>query len=344
MIDLNKINKFRVLLVCNCGTAIGLGHLSRMQAVAHGLKANGIQHIQFLIFGEKTERSELEGIDCIVYDKNSDFIHELLNEVNRILPKVIIFDLHPKFINKSFKNLFSELAERKIYLVGIDSLLHYADQLDLTWIPSFFRPSTYKSYQPASLKYGWDTYLIQKRLPSRKWSDGNIIIVLTGGSDFSNLGDKLPQLLDSQLPEESEIAWVKGPFAQAPKLPFKPRLRWFIHEKLENLDDMIVNCNYALTVFGVSFFELLQYGIPTVVFSPYNGKDDGELIALEMEKVAIVSENYITAVKDLSALMKNEELAISLSQNSISKLSVNGALNLAARIIEFLNNDNNKVN
>jgi UDP-N-acetylglucosamine:LPS N-acetylglucosamine transferase len=107
---------------------------------------------------------------------------------------------------------------------------------------------------------------------------------------------------------------------------------------LESLDELIVNCNYALSVFGVSFFELLQYGIPTVVFSPYDGKDEIELLELSKEKIAIVSKNNETAVKDLFYLMQNEKLAISLSQKAMSKLSVNGALNLANKIVSFLDN------
>ena len=59
-----------------------------------------------------------------------------------------------------------------------------------------------------------------------------------------------------------------------------------------NLMKLIVQSNYVLTVFGVSFFEVLQYGIPTVVFSPYDNKDDKDLSALSKEDVAIVAYQF----------------------------------------------------
>jgi spore coat polysaccharide biosynthesis predicted glycosyltransferase SpsG len=336
--DNRRINQFDVLFVTNVGPTIGLGHLTRMLAVAQALKVQNFEDFHFLIFGEKIKSSELEGIDCEFIEGEIDFSYKLLKIVNRTPPKVIVFDLHPQFINSNFENIIAKLLELKIYSVGVDSLYPFAERLNITWIPSFQKPLSFISNTPVSLKFGWDTYLIQKRLPTPKWSKGNKVLILTGGSDYSGLGKMLPQKLENQLPHESEIHWVQGPFALAPNLPAKPRLKWFVHEKPENLDALIVNSNYALTVFGVSFFELLQYGIPTVVFSPYNGKDDDELQALKKENVAIIAENDDKAVNGLTNLMQNEELAISLSQKAKSILSVNGAKNLANSIISLLDN------
>ena len=334
--NLHKTDQIRVLFVCHAGMKIGLGHLTRMIAVSQSLKIKGVHDFQFLVFGEAIKRSDLGGEVCTFISEEKDISSELLRFVRIDPPKVIVFDLHPKYINRTFESLFSKLLESKFYLVGVDSLFNYADILDLTWIPSFMKPSVLNSCAPKSLKFGWDTYLIQKRQSKPSWQNGNKVLVLTGGSDFTGLGKMLPSKIDSQLSGELEIHWVQGPFAIDPNLPVSPRLKWVIHKSVESLDALIVNCNYAITVFGVSFFELLQYGTPTVVFSPYDGKDDIELSALEKENVTIVSKNDETAVKDLMYLMENEKLAISLSQNALSKFSVNGANNLAGEIISIL--------
>ena len=90
-------------------------------------------------------------------------------------------------------------------------------------------------------------------------------------------------------------------------------------------------------MFGISFFEVLQYGIPTVVFSPYNNKDDKDLVALSKEDVAIVSYNSEAAIKELSNLMNDEKLAKKLSINALKKLSINGSEKLSKEIHLLLN-------
>jgi len=325
-----------VLIVCNTGATIGLGHLKRMLALAQALNRMGVMNIHFLIFGEFIKSSELEGFDFNFVSENKDFSSELLMVVNIELPKVLVFDLHPKFINQDLEDLLCRVSKKHIYLVGVDSLSVFTNKLDLTWVPSFYKPPGVVANKPGSVFYGWNTYLIQKRLKHASWDNGKKLLVLTGGSDLTGLGKELPTKIDNQLSGNLEIHWVQGPFATDPNLPANPRLKWVLHKSVENLDALIVNCNYAITVFGVALFELLQYGIPTVVFSPYNGKDDTELLALEKENVAIISKNDETAVKDLIYLMENEKLAISISQNAISKLSVNGANNLAEKIASVL--------
>ena len=91
-----------------------------------------------------------------------------------------------------------------------------------------------------------------------------------------------------------------------------------------------------LTVFGVSLFEVLQYGIPSVVFSPYGDKDDIELTSLSEEKVALVSDNAQGAVDNLIKLMNNDKLARECSTNALNKLSVNGAQKLSEEIYSLI--------
>lgn len=334
--NISRTHQLDLLIVTNVSATIGLGHLSRMLAIAQSLINHNFNNFKFIILGETIKFSGLKGLDFNFIEEKLDFHCEILNIVNIDHPKIIIFDLHPRFINNNLEILLGKLSNLKIHLIGVDSLYIYADKLNITWIPSFYKRHSFFTKSPSSIKFGWDSYLIQKRLSSSKWSSGNRVLILTGGSDFSSLGKTLPKKIDNLLPKESEIHWVQGPFAPKPNLSETSHLRWFVHDNLESLDELIVKCNYALTVFGVSLFELLQYGIPTVVFSPYDGKDNDELVALKKENVAIVSENVDNAINDLVYLMENDDLSNSLSLNAMAKLSVNGAKNLAYLIIGFL--------
>jgi hypothetical protein len=90
--------------------------------------------------------------------------------------------------------------------------------------------------------------------------------------------------------------------------------------------------NYALTVYGVSFFELLEHGIPTVVFSPYGDKDRAELEALRREQVAVIAQDATRAVDALCLLMRDRETAQTISRQAAGKIDGQGALRLAQRV------------
>ena len=142
--------------------------------------------------------------------------------------------------------------------------------------------------------------------------------------------------LDELLDKNTEVHWVRGPFSSEPNLPKKCRLKWMVHNAPEQLDELIVQSDYVMTVFGVSFFEVLQYGIPAVVFSPYSNKDNNELDALSEEGVAMAVNNSKLAINGLIELMNNDELSKEYSMNALKKMSVNGAKNLSKEIYSLI--------
>jgi UDP-N-acetylglucosamine:LPS N-acetylglucosamine transferase len=232
----------------------------------------------------------------------------------------------------NLEEFFRRLKRRNICLVGIDSLLEHRNIFDLLWIPSFNFDCGKFEECSSLLKSGWDSFLIQKLLPHKAWVGGSRVLVLTGSGDVSGLGKILPAELDKFLGEEVEVHWVRGPFSSAPYLPKTCRLTWVVHDAPKRLDELIVQSDYVLTVFGVSFFEVLQYGIPTVVFSPYSHKDNDDLLALSKEGVAMVAGNFKGPVNSLVELMNNDELSKTYSINALNKMSTNGAESLSKEI------------
>lgn len=321
-----------ILLVCHVSPIIGLGHLSRLLALAQALKKEGRAQPEFLIFGDRIDKDGLADFKITFVPLSDDFITSVETWVEKYQSSVVIFDLYPKHDFTGFNEFLVWLKKRNIHLVAVDSLLEFCNELDLIWIPSFnFDASKYANCT-CTLKSGWDSFLIQKRLPSQTWKKGSRILILTGGGDVAQLGNTLPFILDEQLAKQSEIHWVQGPYAESPCLPDKTRLSWTIHHAPTQLDELITQSNYVLAVFGVSFFEVLQYGIPTVVFSPYGSKDNQELMALADERVALVASDTKHAVKNLVKLMDDDSLSQAYSKKSLEKLSVNGTQQLAEAV------------
>jgi len=323
------MKEISVLFVCYAKASVGLGHLTRLIALAQAIKKKSDAQLDFLVIGEPIERKSLLDFNVTFLSPSDEFENSVKKKIEIFNPSVAVFDLSPTLFPNNLAELFLWIRKRNTKLIGIDSLINYCHLLNLVWVPSFY--FEYKNIPSCKdkIKSGWDSFLIQKNLPSQSWKQGLNVLVLTGGSDVAKLGNILPSQLDGLLNDQVKVHWVQGPYAEAPSLPVKTRLDWKVHSAPNQLDELIVSSNYVLTVFGVSFFEVLQYGLPTVVFSPYGNKDDEELIALASEQVAIVEKDSNSAVKALINLMENNQLAKSLSQNALEKLSVNGAQKLA---------------
>lgn len=322
----------KALLICFVSSKIGVGHLSRLLALANILEKDKILIPEFLIFGNLIKKKELDKFKVYNFSLKNNFVDVVSKFVGNNKFNLLIFDINQNHKIRKLRELFTALKNQKMPLVSIDSLIDFCDLLDLIWVPSFNFDSTKYSKCKSILKSGWDTYLIQKRLDHKKWSPGSKVLILTGGSDIANLGKNLPKQLDKILKDHSELHWVRGPFAKKPNIPKKPRLKWIIHDKPQQLDELIIQSNYVISVFGVSFFEVLQYGIPTVVFSPYNKKDENDLQNLSKEKVAIVSKNSNKAIEELSQLMHDRTTAKKISINALKKMSINGTKNLSKNI------------
>ena len=310
----------KILLVCYVSSKIGLGHLSRLLALAQNFKKDKKIIPEFLIFGDLIRKVELDSYVVHNFQVESDFTQTIQDLLKDNDFKAIVIDVYKNHNINNLQNFFLQLKQQNILIIGIDSLIEYCDILDINWIPSFNSDINQhiKNFK-GLLKSGWDSYLIQKRLKNKEWKSGSKILVLTGGSDISILRKTLPTHLDQTLHANSEVHWVKGPLSDNPILPEKRKLKWIFHDSPQQLDELIVDSNYVLTVFGVSFFEVLQYGIPTVVFSPYDNKDDKDLAALSKEGVALVAYNLKSAIKELSNLMIDEKLAKKLSNKCVKK-------------------------
>ncbi len=322
--------------MCYVGAEYGLGHLSRLLALAHELKFRNDVTPEFLVFGEYFEKNELVQFHVHRCSYEDDFCSSVNIIIENSNINLMVLDVTPKIDINDLEKHLKNWKKKKVSLVSIDSLVEYSNFLDLIWIPSFNFNYNNSNNLKSKIKSGWDSYLIQKKIKHNQWFHGKKLLVLTGGSDTTNLSETLPRQLDEKLDDKIEISWIKGPFSDEPALPKKCRLNWSVYKNLESLDDIIVQHNYAMTVFGVSFFEILQYGIPTVVFSPYNNKDDGELKMLAKENVAFVAASPKNAIDGIIKLMASEELSKSYSLNSRKKMRINGSKKLSEEIYSLL--------
>lgn len=325
----------KILCVCHAGTGVGLGHMSRALVATKALQQEFGADIQLLIQGDLVISDNLSAVphQFVGFDQDLSARIEEINHREGL--GIVLFDLHPQRIPVDFDSLLDRLRASACRLVAVDGLLLYRPKLDLIFIPSFLFVPPSDLIEGAPIVHGWDCFLLNIKEIPRDWQEGQKVLALTGGSDATHLGETWPDLLNQSLPCNSELHWVTGPFSSKPNWPVSPRIRMIEHVAPAGLGPLMLQANYAVTVFGVSFFELLYLGVPTVVFSPNSGKDAAEMSAIEAAGVALVAADEREATDRLIELLSRDDLARQLSIQARTTLGKSGAQRLCSAIAAF---------
>jgi len=325
-----------VLIVCHTGVGIGLGHLTRSLVIARALRQELGATVRLLIQG-----------DVVQHDDLSQFSHQFIRLGDKLIDaidqaahqhdvEVVVLDLYTRLVPTDVDALLRTLRHSGRKVISVDSLVGQRSNLDLMFIPSFRCPSLRDMSGATQVIFGWDCLLLNVKRSPAHWERGKNVLVLTGGSDATDLGKAWPTLLNESLPDGSEVHWVTGPYAKPPTWPFPQRITMIHHQSPSGLDDLMVDANYAVTIYGVSFYELLYYGVPTVVFSPYGRKDQPELAAIVESDIAIVAKDEVDAVSKLGELMRDDRMAGALSQYAQLKVSACGGHRLARAVASLM--------
>lgn len=184
---------------------------------------------------------------------------------------------------------------------------------------------------------GWDYYLLEQRNSAYRYAskDRKSVLVQIGGSDTDGVGEQLPRLLQQILPQDSQVHWVQGPYAPAPNLDAVEHLQWTTYHSPDDLSAIHQQCDVALVAYGVSLFELLMYGMPTVVVATSAGPDKEEWKAFKESSVAVAVESLQEAVNELSNVMVNSERREALHLLALEKMDGMGAQRLVDKVLQL---------
>ena len=327
-----------ILIVCHAGPGIGLGHLMRSLVAARALKAQLGANVQLLVQGKLDDSALLSEFPARLLPSDADLCSAMQAECFARSIDVLVLDLFAQQIPVDLLPTLTKLRSLGCKLVALDGLTAFSAVLDLIFFPSFRCPAGLNIAHDTRVVYGWDCFLVNVPDVVPAWSNGRRVLVLTGGSDVTGLGNFWLGFLNERLDADVELDWVTGPYAKEPVWPDSPRITMLNHHAPKGLETLMSGANYAVTVFGVSFFELIYFGIPTVVFSPYGEKDSAELAALAAADVALVVRDEYEATEALIDLMSNPQKAEALSKRARAMMPVHGGVRLSEAIRKILIN------
>lgn len=310
------------LFVVHAGRGVGLGHLTRSAVAARSvIQRIGIR-VDFVAVGEDIDEVT-ENFGDLAIRTTSASVHGVISQLaDSAEYSVICFDLYPHSTSQKFADVLLSLRRDGCQIIAIDSLEGCEDLLDLLYVPSCLPPTRFSSKCfGGRLACGWEAYLLNiDPLNPAAVRDPDSALVLTGGSDATGLGQDWPEILASCLPKNSRLNWVTGPFAEPPTFPQTTNIKFVEHVAPPTLNALMRDTGIAITVFGVSFFELIALGVPTVVFSPYGDRDARVLDEIGRQGVAVVASDANDAAQKAARLMADSEFQSRLSARASNQI------------------------
>lgn len=334
----------RVLFFVHAGSDYGLGHIKRSVLLAKALQDWHKMGVTMVTIGSDVSLLDIVpelGIMPHQFVSAADELNTVVRDaIHRDGCDAVIVDLCRNKLPDEFVDVLKFVRSNARPIIALDGLKGWEEYLDLACYPSFYlAKDSHGSLREERVIYGWDYYLLQSCPPAKvERVRQNRLIVASGGSDPTALSQYLPGILDEYLIADTEVHWIQGPYAQAPDIPKEPRLRWRVHKSPVSLMPIMQQMSYALTSYGVTFFECLACGLPTVVFSPYSFTKLDELDALREARVALVAKSPADAVKCLAELMASPAESRRLAAVSRRAIDGLGSKRLAQRIADVITN------
>ena len=295
---MNKDNS-SFLILFSKGPRSGYGHYSRSKIIQEYIKYNIKAPVK---------------ISCIkdseVSKKNISKI--IKNKIKKDKIKTLILDLNFIYLKSVLKirKMLLDINKMGIVTIGIDSLRFFYKYLNYVWIPSPFKE---KNLVSKNIIYGWDKMILNRYKFTYKRSKK--ILFLFGSSKNILISKQLPSLIERKIPREFKLHCVLGKYSEKPRI--LDRDRWTIHTNISSTKNILKKAGFVFSLYGLSLFEALNSGIPTVSFCTKDNfkKDFKEIIFLKKKKMCFIEHDLVKSVEKLNLLIRSEKISKSFIKN-----------------------------
>ncbi len=278
----------KVALLTCAGRSWGLGNLKRTIIAAAALQDElAVSVMIYLVTeGEGREKSFVSDTELNFFP-HEHISSSKLNSI-KMDADLLVVDMPDQIWDLCKSFIPSDMQK-----IGMDRLA-YAPDFASGYIPSFYADKEKRTCE--HIRYGWDAYLLPDVTPLKLRTNASqtegaertqkSLLVLSGGSDPSNVSAWLPKCLIDHLPHGWCIEWVKGPWANKPVVNHINASVFNIVEGADNLMPIIQQADAVFCLYGVSFFEALAAGKAIIVMDPLGAAMKEEWASLKTENIA----------------------------------------------------------
>lgn len=292
------------LIIYSFGQQSGYGHYKRAQIIEKYLKENVECNVKKMCIQ-----------DNVIFQNN--LAEVILKKISKKKIEILILDLNNAHIKSTIriKKMLIKINSMGVKLIGIDSLRNFYKYLDCVWIPSPFKKNNLISKK---IVWGWDKMVFNRyKLTHHKTKN---IFFLLGGAKNTLINKCLPKLVEKKIPKEFNLYWVCGKFSNKPK--FIDKTRWTLCKNSNSLEKKIPKSNFVFSLYGLSFFEALSCGIPSVAFCTNSNykKDYDEIEFLKKNKIYFIEKKLSKSVDSLVNLIASKNLRKKFLNNAKKNL------------------------
>jgi spore coat polysaccharide biosynthesis predicted glycosyltransferase SpsG len=303
----------KIFIISDLGKNVGLGHYARSKVLTKEINFFFRKKVKIYNFYFSKKAINISAVKSI---KNVNLESYIQKKISQISPDIIIFNISRFLEPDLYKYVKTLKINFNIKLVAIDGFTKKFEFFNYIWLPN---PTLKykKDLKNKIILYGWDKILIDNVKIKRKKGNKIKILFTLGATDKYKIGNKLPGLIEKKFDKKVEFLWIKGPYATKPKIHNKKR--WKIVKNKFDLKPMFRNIDAAFVVLGVSFFEIMYQGIPSVAFFHKKKVIDFYLASYLKKKNFDITSSLNKAVNILhfkiKSLKKSNEVAKKLSIN-----------------------------
>ena len=332
-----------VAIVTHAGEKVGLGHLSRMIALARELKESQSLKVVFYINDDETAKNLLSKNGFVFATWNSKT--QLSSVKSEVLEPYsvsgIAIDVKANKGNY-LKQWLTILEEIELPRFVIDYIPEHSDNSITSIVPTVYHPrlTRFSNEDKQKVIWGRDYLLLNRKV--NFWRENDCVdtddIVVTAGGSGKCSEPMLKAL--AELSKDIKIKFVVGPFSDPAR--FESRLKEFDFRKYEiifNPPDpykVYRESELAISTFGVTTYELIALGVPTVVIDTSNDGDRNIVVFMARKNVCVnalsFAANTEKFVDEIRYLMANEPIRDHLSEEGLLWIDAYGIERVAELI------------
>lgn len=255
--------------------SVGLGNFKRSIHIKNILK----KKIKIFLF-EIKNISDLENYNS-----------ELYKRIFFIEPKFLILDINNKIFNHKIKKNLS-ILKKNFYLLGIDTDKINFNYFNFNWISSLaINKKKFLFHNESEYCYGPRSILIKKNIRNFK-KKKNSIIILTGSDNNISFLKNLHKIFEEKIKVKYDITIINGPYSKKFNIDRGQYYhKWTIVKSPKDISNFLKSAEIAISRYGMSYFEAMNYGCKTIVYTENLKKELQNIQFLKKNKYSIFLSN-----------------------------------------------------
>ena len=302
-----------ILIRADANEVVGTGHVMRCLSIARAILNNGVK-VKFVTADHRADSFIIRaGIDVICLESKFD---EMDDELSRLME--IIDEERPEML------LVDSYYVTEVYFEALSATVKtaYMDDLNLsTWDVDylinyniFAAIYDYSGYQNKKTHLILGPQYVPLRedfanIPHREINDRvTSVLISAGGSDPEQVLERIIRDICFKWPEITFHCVVGALNPRIEKIKKLTSDHIVLHINEQNMAELMIKCDIAISAAGTTLYELCAVGLPTITYS----LADNQIIATEQFETQGIMLNAGDCRNNIGFMSRMEELLIML--------------------------------